>query len=57
MPELVDAASQRLVEQELELPASRPEAQLALLLEPAEALRDAAEQEAQPAQLPAAAFR
>lgn len=57
LPELVDAASQQLATLALELPALRPGAQPALLLEPAEALRDAAEQDAESEQLPAAAFR
>ena len=57
LPELVDAASQHLATLALELPALRPGAQPALLLEPAEALRDAAEQDAESEQLPAAAFR
>ena len=56
LPELVDAASQQLVEQQLELPASRPEAQLALFPEPV-AVQDEVEREAELEQLPAAAFR
>ena len=54
LPELPGAVSSRLAARELETSALRPEAQLALLLEQAEELRDAVAREA--AQLPAAAF-
>ena len=55
MPELLDAASSRLAALEPELPVLQPGVQPALFLEPVE-LRGAAEQEAEPEQLPAAAF-
>ena len=56
LPEPPDAESPLLMARELELPALRPGEQPALLLEPG-ALRDAVEQEAEPEQLPVAAFR
>lgn len=55
LPGLPGAVSPRLVAREPELPVLQPGAQPALLLEPAERLRDAVAREAAP--LPAAAFR